>query len=162
MKKIFIFCCILLYLIPTILSLKASLTTPKAVFRVEEFGMIKHYIGVRNPNNFPINITITLPEDLNIYIDTKNFTLEPNQSRKINYTIVAKNNISSHILVTFSSQNESITLPSQIIVYISENSLIIKIILIIMGIIILLLTLYLIFLIYKGVKGGLNQNEENI
>ena len=123
-KKIINLLGICLLVIPLILSLEASLLTPQATFRVNNSQTINYFVGVRNDNDFPINITIIPSEDLDItFLNEIKFVLQPNESRDVYYDLLAKKSQESYINVIFQGDKKNLALQSKINIIGNSSSL---------------------------------------
>lgn len=99
----------------SISALRMTLTTPQVTFNENVTSLVNYHLGVENKNNYTISIQINPPTDLIInFSDPLNFTLEPNQSKNIDYTILINRtgNYYSNIGVGFYSNSENFALQS--------------------------------------------------
>jgi hypothetical protein len=59
--------------------IRVVLDTPQVTFKNVTGSQFQYYLGIENKNSFPINITITLPSDLQITLDSPlTFELQEN------------------------------------------------------------------------------------
>lgn len=110
---------IILFIILNVVSaedkLSVSLTTPKVVFTGQMGEVKEYYIGVRNRNDFKININITPQEDMTF--EETSFSLNPNEEKQAKYkiTLTKAGNYSLMVPVKFEGNNNTFSLAQQII-----------------------------------------------
>ena len=105
-------------------SLTATITTPQVTFNNLTGQQVGYYIGVRNDNVFVVNISITKPEGLDITFDALDFSLNPNELRKVNYTINLNKNgtFKESVPVVFYTNESSFGLSAKIILIVHESN----------------------------------------
>ncbi len=105
-----------------------TLSTPQATFRSEMGSTVNYYVGVENKNNFPVNITIIPPENLQItFNEPLAFSLKAGEIKNRDYFILISKggSYSENIGVLFEGDGMSFAVQSQlrlIIIGQSEDS----------------------------------------
>lgn len=119
---VFILCIIMIQSINA--SLTATITTPQVTFKNYTGQQVGYYLGIRNDNDFIVNISITQPEDFDISFNELDFSLEPGELRKVNYTInLNKVGTSTKVIpVLFYTNESSFGLSAKIIMIVKANN----------------------------------------
>ena len=139
----------------------AKLLTPSATFRVNESDIITHYVEVNNPNDYEIIVDLMIPNDLDINISNMNFTLSPEETKRIDYEIIAKKNVSTGIGVLFYSDKGNLAMQSSIKIFVTNKSIKSYICYYILTFFIILAMYFVIRLMFRRLKGGNKNNEKN-
>lgn len=113
MKNKLILIFILCMLFPLISSdMRIIITNPQATFNGDVGDIIEYSVGVKNKNNFTVNISVgDNVENINYFNDTS-FLLGINETRIINYELTLVKEGNNHILIpiTYKGDSESFTL----------------------------------------------------
>ncbi len=107
-------------------ALIASIGGSRWIFRTQPNVTVQGYILVKNVNEVPVNVTLTVSGDLANYTNlSKNFlTIMSNQSERVNFTILSPfpGTTTTKINALFSSGNQRIDLTGTIILIANETT----------------------------------------
>jgi hypothetical protein len=105
--------------------IRVTLNTAQVTFKNTTGSEFQYHINLENKNQFPVNVNITLPDDLNIELSgPSQFILSPNETKDIPYkgVMTTLGSYSKSIGIKYEGNNESFSLASTLIFIVTEET----------------------------------------